>query len=160
MSGYYFALAACVALVVFLVVLLRRRRLREKYATAWILLALGVCVLGAFPGAVEAVASVVGVRTPSNLLFALALVVLLGVCIQLSVEITMLEEESRTLTEEISLLRYDVEELAARVGSSPAASPASAPALPSAVQDPVPDAGLGGALVDVVRAPADVRDDG
>lgn len=115
MSGYYFALAACLALVVFLVVLLRRRRLREKYATTWIVVALGVCILGAFPGTVETVASAVGVETPSNLLFALALIILLGVCIQLSVEVTMLEEETRTLTEEISLLRFDVEALADRL---------------------------------------------
>lgn len=117
MSGYYFALAACLALVVFLVVLLRRRRLREKYATTWIVVALGVCILGAFPGTVATVASAVGVETPSNLLFALALMILLGVCIQLSVEVTMLEEETRTLTEEISLLRFDVETLADRVSA-------------------------------------------
>lgn len=116
MSGYYFALAASLALVVFLVVLLRKRRLREKYATAWIVVALGVCILGAFPGTVESIASIVGVETPSNLLFALALLVLLLVCIQLSVEVTMLEEETRTLAEELSLLRFDVEQLAERAG--------------------------------------------
>jgi hypothetical protein len=63
MSGYYFAWACCLALVVFLVVLLRRRRLREKYALTWIVVALGVCVLGAFPGVIENIASAVGVVT-------------------------------------------------------------------------------------------------
>jgi len=112
-SGYPFALAACVALVVFLVMLLRTRRLREKYAITWIVVGLGVGVFGAFPGAVAALADVVGVQTPSNLLFALALIVLLLVCIQLSAEITTLEEETRTLAEEVALLRFDVERLAA-----------------------------------------------
>ncbi len=118
MSGYYFALASCVALVVFLVVLLRRRRLREKYATTWIVLALGVCGLGAFPHLVEAIASAVGVETPSNLIFALALMVLLGVCIQLSIEITELEEETRTLAEEMALLRFDLESLRSTVDAA------------------------------------------
>ena len=113
MSGYYFALASCMALVLFLVVLLRTRRLREKYALTWIVVALGVCVLGAFPRVVESITSAVGVETPSNLIFALALIVLLGVCIQLSVEITGLEEETRTLAEELALLRFDVDRLAA-----------------------------------------------
>lgn len=119
MSGYYFALACCLALVVFLVVLLRRRRLREKYATTWLVVALAVCVLGAFPSVIESVAGAVGVETPSNLLFALALILLLGVCIQLSVEITELEEETRTLAEELALLRFDVETLAARTSDDP-----------------------------------------
>lgn len=111
MSGYYFALAACVALVVFLVVLLRRRRLREKYAITWIVVALTVCIIGAFPGAVGTIAQAVGVETPSNLLFAMALILLLGVCIQLSVEITELEEETRTLAEEVALIRFDLERI-------------------------------------------------
>ncbi len=117
MSGYIFALAACLLLVVFLVWLLRTRRLREKYAITWLVVGLGVCVFGAFPTAVEWMADLVGVETPSNLLFALALIVLLIVCIQLSTEITTLEEETRTLAEEVALLRYDVEQLAARMGA-------------------------------------------
>jgi hypothetical protein len=111
LSGYVLALGACVALVVFLVVLLRRRRLREKYAATWLVLAVAVCVVGAFPGVVETLAGVVGVETPSNLLFALALAVLLGVCIQLSVETTALEEETRVLVEEVAMLRFDVDVL-------------------------------------------------
>ncbi|MGO1315647.1 MAG: DUF2304 domain-containing protein [Cellulomonadaceae bacterium] len=109
MSGYYFALACCVALVIFLLVLLRRRRLREKYAITWIVVAVAVCILGAFPRVVDRIASAVGVETPSNLIFALALVLLLGVCIQLSVEITRLEEETRTLAEEVALIRFDLD---------------------------------------------------
>lgn len=109
MSGYAFALGACVALVGFLVVLMRTRRLREKYAVIWIVVGLGVSVLAVFPRAAEALARLVGVQTPSNLIFALALIVLLLVGIQLSVEITTLEEETRTLTEEVALLRLDVE---------------------------------------------------
>lgn len=124
MSGYPFALAACLALVVFLVMLLRTRRLREKYAITWIVVGLGVCVFGAFPGAVTGLASAVGVQTPSNLLFALALIVLLLVCIQLSTEITTLEEETRTLAEEVALLRFDVERLAeARTVQAPTVQP-------------------------------------
>lgn len=113
MSGYWFAVGASLALLVFLVVLLRTRRLREKYAIAWLVVGVGIVVFGAFPGVVSALARLVGVQTPSNLLFALASIVLLLVCIQLSSEITTLEEETRTLTEEVALLRFDVERLAA-----------------------------------------------
>lgn len=109
MSGYAFALTSCVLLVLALLLLLRRRRLREKYVAIWLVLAVGVCVLGAFPSLVSAIATAVGVETPSNLLFALALMVLLIVCVQLSTELTSLEEKSRTLVEEVALLRHDVD---------------------------------------------------
>ncbi|MHA7134540.1 DUF2304 domain-containing protein [Oerskovia turbata] len=111
MSGYPFALISCAILVLSLLVLLRRRRLREKYVAIWLVLAAGVSVLGAFPEIVASLATLVGVETPSNLLFALALMVLLIVCVQLSAEITSLEEESRTLVEEVAMLRHDLDEL-------------------------------------------------
>jgi hypothetical protein len=119
MSGYAFALGANAVLVVFLVVLLRTRRLREKYAITWIVVALGVGVIGAFPRLVDTIARLVGVQTPSNLLFASALAVLLLVCIQLSAEITTLEEETRTLAEEVALLRLDVDRALGSVGVVP-----------------------------------------
>ncbi|QZN84788.1 DUF2304 domain-containing protein [Cellulomonas sp. C5510] len=140
MSGYWFAVGACIALLVFLVVLLRTRRLREKYAIAWIVVGVGICVFGAFPGVVSALARLVGVQTPSNLLFALASIVLLLVCIQLSSEITTLEEETRTLTEEVALLRFDLERLAAGLAAAPdeTATPPVPGQLPSDGPDPAP----------------------
>jgi hypothetical protein len=129
MSGYAFAVASCIGLIAFLVVLLRTRRLREKYAIIWIVVGLGTLVLGAFPGTMGALAKAVGVQTPSNLLFAVALIILLLVCIQLSVEITSLEEETRTLVEEVAMLRFDVERVTQDVAAG-ASGPASAGGAP------------------------------
>ncbi len=109
MSGYLFAVTLCALLVVALVQLLRKRRIREKYAGIWIIVALGVTVLGAWPGLAVGLAKLVGVEVPANLVFSSALVVLLVVCVQLSIGVSSLDERVRTLTEEIALLRLDVE---------------------------------------------------
>lgn len=112
MSGYLFALGLCLVLVVFLVQLLRTRRIKEKYAGLWIAVAVAVAILGAFPGIPVWLAGVVGVELPVNLLFATALLVLLIVCIQLSIGVSTLDERVRTLTEEVALLRLDAERAA------------------------------------------------
>jgi len=111
MSGYAFAVTLSLALVVVLLVLLRTRRVREKYAAIWLVVAAGVCVLGAFPGVVFWLADVLGVETPVNLVFSVAIAVLLAFCIQLSIEISNLEEETRTVAEELGLLRLEVDAL-------------------------------------------------
>jgi hypothetical protein len=49
------------------------------------------------------------VTTPINLVFILAFLVLLVVCIQLSIEISTLEESARTVAEEVALLRLELE---------------------------------------------------
>ena len=108
MSGYAFAITLCAIVVVLLYHLLRRRRIQEKYAGIWILVAIAIVVLGAFPRLVFWMAALVGVGLPANLLFALAIVTLLGVTIQLSSELSSLQGESRTLAEEIALLRMEL----------------------------------------------------
>jgi hypothetical protein len=125
-SGYLFALALCIFVVGLLFYLLRTRRIREKYAGIWIAMASAVVVLGLFPQVAFWLSDLVGVETPVNLVFAVAFVVLLLVCIQLSTEVSNLEEETRTLAEEIALLRLDVSELARRVEDVAAADDESA----------------------------------
>ena len=114
MSVYVTALVVCAVLVVAVAFLLRTRRIREKYAAIWIVLTVAVVLIAAFPGLAFWVSGLVGVRTPVNLVFALAIVVLLAVCVQLSMEISNLEEETRTLAEELALVRLEVRSLAER----------------------------------------------
>lgn len=118
MSGYLFAVSLCVLVVGLLFFLLRTRRIREKYAGIWIALAAAVVLVSIFPQVAFWLSRVFGVDTPVNLVFATAFVVLLLVCIQLSAEVSNLEEETRTLAEEIALLRLEVTELAERQRAS------------------------------------------
>lgn len=110
MTGYIFSLILSVAVILFLISLMRKRRLREKYAVIWMLLALVIVIVGAFPELVMRLTKLVGVDLPSNLAFAVAIVVLLIVCIQLSTEVTSIEQKTRTLVEEVALLRLEVED--------------------------------------------------
>lgn len=108
MSGYALAVGICLVLMGSFFWLLRSRRVREKYTAIWFVVVLGVCVVGAVPGLAFRLAEALGVVAPSNLVFALAIVVLLVVCIQLSVEVSNLEEETRTIAEELALLRVEL----------------------------------------------------
>lgn len=119
MSGYLFAVALGLAILALVVQLLRTRRIREKYAAIWIVVALGICLLAVFPHLAFRLADLVGVKTPVNLLFAVAALVLLAVCLQLSGETSTLEEKTRSLAEEVALLRLAVRRLQA--SDSPAA---------------------------------------
>ena len=116
MSGYALSITLSLVFLGLLFALLFHRRVKEKYAAIWIVLGVGVCLLAAFPGVVFWLTRITGVEVPANLLFALAMTVLLAVCLQLSGEISTLEEETRTLAEEHALLEARVRELEAAVG--------------------------------------------
>lgn len=89
--------------------LLRRRQLREKYAVLWLIVSLFVALFAVFPSALSALSELAGVKTPVNLLFFVAALVLLVVCVQLSYEISRLEDETRAIAEELAILRLELE---------------------------------------------------
>ena len=91
--------------------MLRRQRLREKYALIWVVVALSTVLLVIFPGLLDRASALVGVQVPANLLFFAASMMLLLLSIQFSYEIGRLEDRTRTLAEEVALLRLRLEEL-------------------------------------------------
>lgn len=109
-SSLFFGVIA-VAVLVTVIVLIRSRLLREKYAALWMLVGLLVVVLAVFPRVLEVLSRAVGVAIPSNLLFVLAILLLLGVALHLSLEVSRLDEETRVLSEESAILRLQVERL-------------------------------------------------
>jgi len=100
------------ALLVIIFELMRRRQLREKYALLWGAVAIVVVPLALFPRLLDAVSSVVGVASGVSLVLFLGLVFLLILSLHLSWEVSALEEETRTLAEEIALLRTEIRERA------------------------------------------------
>lgn len=97
------------------VFLLRGRGLREKYAFLWLLVGIACLVLTAIPGMLRGVTSLIGVQVPSNLLFAVGIIFLTGVALHLSWEVSVLEEEARTLSEEAAIGRVRLDELERKV---------------------------------------------
>jgi len=103
--------AGSVVILLVLFELLRRRHLREKYALIWAGVAIGVLTLTIFPGLLTFASEVAGVDVPANLLFFLASMVLMVLTLQHSHELGRLEDKTRTLAEELALLRMELDQL-------------------------------------------------
>lgn len=108
------------ALIVLAIIasMLLRRQLREKYATLWLVIGLALLVLAIFPDLLGGLARLLGVEIPSNLLFALSIVLLVGVALHLSWELSRAEDEIRRVAEDVAILRADVEALSAAPGEA------------------------------------------
>jgi hypothetical protein len=98
-----------VTTLVLLFELLRRKHLREKYAILWIFVAVFTLIVAVFPQTLYWLSALTGVAVPANLLFFLASMLLLGISVHHSYELGRLEERTRTLAEEVSLLRLGVD---------------------------------------------------
>ena len=89
--------------------LLRRRQLKEKYAVLWLVVGAAMLALAVWPQLVDMAARAVGVKSGTNLLLFVGVLVLTLVCVHLSWEVSRLEDKSRALAEEIGVLRLEVE---------------------------------------------------
>lgn len=116
MSSTYW-LGVLFGLIVLVAVFLRMRNsgMKERYATWWIIIAIGVAVLSIFPGSLKAIASLIGVQVPLNLALVVAATVLLLLTLRLSVDLSRATEERRRLAEELALTNNRVDGLAAEL---------------------------------------------
>jgi hypothetical protein len=96
------------AVLGFMIELLRRRQLQEKYAILWLAVSIIMVPLAFFPTAFNSIAVGLGFASGVSLVLFLGIVFLLLVCMHLSWEVSRLEEETRTLAEDVALLRTDM----------------------------------------------------
>ncbi|MCX6500280.1 MAG: DUF2304 domain-containing protein [Arthrobacter sp.] len=93
------------------IVLLRRGHLREKYAILWLFLSLVTMVLSGFPQILLWASQILGVQVPSNLIFAVALLLLVGITLHLGWELSTVEDEARALAEEIGIIHVMIADM-------------------------------------------------
>jgi hypothetical protein len=110
-----------VVTLVLLFEMMRRQRLREKYAVFWAVVAVLTLVVATVPAVLDRAAALVGVAVPANLLFFVASMLLLVVSVQHSSELGKLEDRTRTLAEEVALLRLELS-MGTATGSGPVAA--------------------------------------
>lgn len=96
-------LIAVVIILGVVVEVVRRRRLSENYALLWI----GVAVVGALLALarplVDRLSNAIGIVYGTSLVFALAILFLLIVCINLSMHVSRLEQRVEVLAQELAL---------------------------------------------------------
>lgn len=105
MSSYIFGIVTAAAILLLVLELLRRGRLKERHALWWIVAGVLALVVAVFPSTLTWIAGVVGVEVPLNLVLFTGIALLFIVSLQQSAELKRLEEKTRILAEEITLLK-------------------------------------------------------
>ena len=112
-------------LAVVILLLVRRDHLYLLHGLFWVAVAGAAALLGAWPGLIDRLASVVGISYPPALLLLLAGVVLLVKALHTDMDNTRIERDVRRLNQRLALLEAD---LALAGHTLPPGTEASAPA--------------------------------
>jgi hypothetical protein len=88
--------------------LVRRRRLMERYALVWLLAAIVVLALAAWPGALSQISKTIGIAYPPTALFVVAFAFVLVLLLHFSTVVSRLSDQTKVLAQRLALLEERV----------------------------------------------------
>ena len=113
-----FALVASVALLVFIVEMVRRRRLREEYSWLWIVTGVAIFVLSIWFGLLQWLTEMIGAVTPVSTFFVFGILFLVVTNIYFSIKISTLTTQVKNQAQRLAILDHYVQEFREEVKDS------------------------------------------
>jgi hypothetical protein len=104
------AIIGAAALLIFVLDMVRRRRLLERYALIWLLSAVVLLGLAIWRDGLARLASTVGIAYPPNALFFVAFAFVLILLLHFSAAVSRLADQSKVLAQRLALLEQRLSE--------------------------------------------------
>ncbi len=115
------AIAASFAFLFSVLVQIKKGKLREEYAIVWVLSTGALVVLSFWRDGLDRLGGLFGVYEPLNLIFTGAIFTILIYLLHLSVAVSRLQLQNKTLAQELVLLRQKTEQQPRTPARDPAA---------------------------------------
>lgn len=100
-----FSICASTALLLYILEMVRRRRLREEYSILWLAGSVVILVLSLKQGWLIGIAHAAGIAYPPSFLFLVGILFILLILIHFSIAISKLHQMNKKMAQEIALLR-------------------------------------------------------
>jgi hypothetical protein len=105
------SLLGSAGLFLFVLELVRRRRLKEKYSLIWLFAALCLLLFAVSKGMMDRLSAMMGIYYSPSAFFLLAFIFMMLIALQFSVVISRLSERNKVLAQDMALLKLRVEEM-------------------------------------------------
>jgi hypothetical protein len=118
------AVLGALALLLIVLEMVRRRRLMERYALLWMFSAVVILGIAAWSDALNVLAKALGIASPPNALFFIAVAFILLLLLHFSAAMSRLADQSKVLAQRQALLEEQVRRLQTERAEDPLAAPA------------------------------------
>ncbi len=106
-----FGLVAGIGAFIFVLELVRRRRLKEEYSLLWLATAAALIILSLSRPALDLLANAVGIIYPPSALFLVAVIFVLFILLHFSIVLTRLTQENKENAQQLAHLRWQIEQM-------------------------------------------------
>lgn len=101
---------SCFLIILFIVESIRKKKLREEYALIWLTSGITLLFFGIWPELLFIVSRILNLHYLSTL-FLIAFVFLILIVLHFSIIISKLSDRTKILMQELSLLRFEIEQI-------------------------------------------------
>jgi len=105
------AIIGSVILFLFILHLIRKKRIKEEYSLLWIFFGIVFIVLSIWRQGLDYIAWVIGVAYPPTAILLILLMAIFMILVQFSIIISKLSDTNKSLCQEIGLLKLEVDNL-------------------------------------------------
>lgn len=116
-------IVASLLFLFYLFSVIRSRKIKERYLYKWLFLGVVLLLASIFPQSLFWLAETLGFKVAANLIFTVAIFILMFAVLHLSKTASTHEENQRRLVEEIAILNDQVRSLAASIEKADGAAP-------------------------------------
>ena len=103
------AIAISVLFLLYIVRLIIKGKLREEYSIVWIVCTVILVLFSFWRDGLDVVSNMVGILSPPNLVFTVAIFVIFIYLLHLSVVVSKLHSQNKQLAQDIALLKEKME---------------------------------------------------
>lgn len=96
------------SLFVLILELVRKRRLKEKYAILWLISASLIFVFSVFTKLLYWITSILGIGLPSNTIFLFGILFIVLINLHFSLVVSNLSEQIKKLAQKLTLLEFEL----------------------------------------------------
>lgn len=105
------SIAASLCMLIFVLELIRRGALREKYALLWLIASSVFLILSVWRKLLDTIAAVLGIYYSPSLLFLLGFGFLILITLHFFVVVSRLNEKNKKLTQEFGVIKEELERI-------------------------------------------------
>ena len=107
---YYFAIIFSIVFIFFILNLVRKNKLDEKYSILWMIFSIIILLVSIFPGIIERISNFVGVFYPPTLMLLLAIIIIGAYIVHITMVITKQNKMIIKLTQELAIFKEKLED--------------------------------------------------
>ena len=105
------AIIIAVAIFIFILHMVRRKKLKEEYSFLWILLSALLIVFASWSELLIGLTNLIGAQSSNSVIFFFGFVFLILLLLSFTMRLSKADEENKDMAQKIALLESEVEEL-------------------------------------------------